>query len=257
MPAHLFGLKPSAFVLWRPHNTQVTPKLVIGQFQPGNPPSLANRKEFELEQIPGHPDLWGIAATTCGLTDGQVYHYWFEVTDSSPFHTPPQRIECTDPTAFSVDWRLYSKRLPEPPYKNQDDRDPPAVVKFRNGSLVPCDPGGETAPPAPAIAAGKAASNNRLVIYELPTSWSRSGDVIETDVGTFRDLMALIDREAEGANFADMPALQPGRSHLGDLGVNALELLPITDTSVLRQWGYAPSNYFAPLASGNFERRLA
>ena len=246
MAAHLFGLKRSAFVLWRPHNTQVTPKLVIGQFQPGNPPSFANRKEFKLEQMPGHTDLWGIAATACGLTDGQVYHYWFEVTDSSPFHQPPQPIQCTDPTAFSVDWRLLSKSLPEPPYKNLEDRDPAAVVKFQNASLVPCDPGGETASPAPAITAGKAAPNNRLVIYELPTSWSRSSSVTEVDVGTFRDVMALIDRDAEGANFADIPALQAGRSHLGDLGVNALELLPITDTIVLRQWGYAPSNYFAP-----------
>jgi 1,4-alpha-glucan branching enzyme len=47
-------------------------------------------------------------------------------------------------------------------------------------------------------------------------------------------------------NFADVSALQPGRSHLQELGVNALQLLPIADSWVDREWGYAPSNYFAP-----------
>lgn len=37
-----------------------------------------------------------------------------------------------------------------------------------------------------------------------------------------------------------------GRSHLGELGVNALELLPLADSFVDREWGYATSNYFAP-----------
>jgi pullulanase len=35
-------------------------------------------------------------------------------------------------------------------------------------------------------------------------------------------------------------------SHLLELGINALELLPVTDSFVDREWGYAPSNYFAP-----------
>jgi pullulanase len=58
--------------------------------------------------------------------------------------------------------------------------------------------------------------------------------------------MALIDESADAVNFAGTPALQEGRSHLTELGVNALELLPLADSFVNREWGYATSNYFAP-----------
>ena len=243
--AHLFGLKKSAFVLWSPHRINPAPTLVIGQFQTGNPPRLASRQEFPLTQQEAHPDLWSIDAAKCGLSDGQVYHYWFEVSDSSPTRDG-SRISCTDPTAFTVDWRLLAPQLPAPHIV--DDQDPAAVVKFQNGHLVPCDPGGETFESARAIAAGRAAPNNRMVIYELPTSWARTNiqHDPEVGVGTFRDVMALVDENAEGANFAGIPALQKGRSHLGELGVNALELLPLADSFVNREWGYATSNYFAP-----------
>ena len=86
------------------------------------------------------------------------------------------------------------------------------------------------------------------MIYELPTSWSRinvQGDP-EIGVGTFRDVIALVDHSTEAANFAGVPALAKGRSHLADLGINALELLPPADSFVNREWGYATSNYFAP-----------
>jgi pullulanase len=245
MAAHLFGLKGNAFVLWRPHNTQIKPKLVIGEFQAGNPPTLGNRRELELEQMPGYDDLWGIDAAACGLTEGRVYHYWFEVTDSSPFRDE-RRILCTDPTAFSVDWRLVADRLP-PPYDG-DDRDPAAVVKFANGLLVASDAAGETFTPAPMIAQDKAAPNNHMVIYELPTTWAKTnvhGDP-QIGVGTFRDVIALIDREADPVNFAGTAALDAGRSHIEELGANALELLPAADSFVEREWGYATSNYFAP-----------
>jgi 1,4-alpha-glucan branching enzyme len=245
MAAHIFELKRTAFVLWRPHNTQITPRLVIGQFQAGNPPTLANRQRFNLERTPEHTDLWSISAATCGLKDREVYHYWFEVTDSSPFRDG-RRILCTDPTAFTVDWRLLADRLPGP--YDVNDQDPAAVVKFENGQLIPCDAAGETFAPAPAIAPGKALPNNRIVIYELPTSWTRvnvHGDP-EIGVGTFRDVLALVATDAEAVNFADLPALRPGRSHLLELGINAVELLPLADSFVEREWGYATSNYFAP-----------
>ena len=40
MAAHIFDLKRNAFVLWRPHNSDPVPKLIIGEFKPGNPPIL-------------------------------------------------------------------------------------------------------------------------------------------------------------------------------------------------------------------------
>jgi len=241
--AHLFELKKTAFVLWYPHySNPEPPALVIGQFQAGNPPSLINRQSFPLTQ---QADLWSIAAAQCGLVDGQVYHYWFEVSDSSPTRDS-SRISCTDPLAYTVDWRLLAPLLPAPHIV--DDQDPAAVVKFQGGRLVPCDAAGETFDPAQAIEAGRAAPNNRMVIYELPTSWARTNihDDPEIGVGTFRDVIALVDEDAEAANFAGTLALQRGRSHLGELGVNALELLPLADSFVNREWGYATSNYFAP-----------
>jgi len=240
---HLFELKKTAFVLWLPYNVNPEPPtLVIGQFQAGNPPSLANRQVFPLTQ---QANLWSIEAAQCGLTDGQVYHYWFEVSDSSPTRDG-SRIACTDPTAFTVDWRLQAPLRPTLPIS--DDQDPAAVIKYQNGQLVPCDPGGETVEPALAIAQAKAAPNNRIVIYELPTSWARTNiqHDPEIGVGSFRDVMALVNETADAANFAGIPALQQGQSHLLALGVNALELLPLADSFVDREWGYATSNYFAP-----------
>ena len=231
----LFDLKRTAFVLWRPRHTLVPPVLVIGQFEPGNPPGLRGAQRIALRQPPGIPDLWTVDAASCGLTDGETYHYWFEVTDSSPAGAGA-RVCCTDPIAFTVDWRVTR------------DGAPAAVVAFEDGALRLCDPDGTPGRPAVAIAADAAAPNNRLVIYELPTSWARiniHGDP-QVGVGTFRDVLALVDPDAEGMNFAASTALRAGRSHLGELGVNALELLPAADSFVEREWGYATSHYFAP-----------
>lgn len=241
----LFRLKQTKFLLWRPRNTDPVPNLVIGVFQPGNPPSLRSRQVHALKEAGEGLGLWGIEASECGLMDGQVCHYWFEVTDSHPSRDG-RRILCTDPTAFTVDWRLLADRLP-PPYTD-DDRDPAAVVKFAQGRLIGCDVAGEEFLPVTAMDPARSAPNNRLVLYELPTSWTRinvHGDP-QVGVGTFRDVAALIDQGSGPANFAGVAALDTSRSHLGALGINALELLPPADSFVDREWGYATSNYFAP-----------
>ncbi|MDP9984843.1 1,4-alpha-glucan branching enzyme [Pseudarthrobacter oxydans] len=245
MVPDLFKLKRTKFLLWRPLNTNPAPRLVVGVFQPGNPPSLRSQRVHDLKEIPGCAGLWGIDAADCGLIDGQVCHYWFEVTDSHPARDG-QRILCTDPTSFTVDWRLLAERLPHP--YTGDDRDPASVVKFAGGLLVGCDAAGEELAPVALMDPADSAANNRLVIYELPTSWSRTnlhGDP-QVGVGTFRDVTALIDQWSVPANFAGITALDEGRSHLALLGVNALELLPPADSFVEREWGYATSNYFAP-----------
>lgn len=245
MHPHIFELRKKAFVLWRPRVTDFAPRLVIGHFRPGNPPVLGGRQSFELTTVHGQTDLWSITADACGLREGEVYHYWFELNDSSPFGDG-RRILCTDPLAYTVDWRLKSEALPAP--YGEDDQDPATVVRFENGQLVACDPAGEQFVPARPLTTAQGQPNNRIVIYELPTSWTSTnvqGDP-QIGVGTFRDVLALVRIEAQTANFGDLPALQPGRSHLQELGVNALELLPVTDSFVDREWGYAPSNYFAP-----------
>jgi len=55
-----------------------------------------------------------------------------------------------------------------------------------------------------------------------------------------------VDATAGGANFSDLAVLQPGQSHLQNLGVNALQLLPPADSAYRREWGYGTSNFFAP-----------
>ncbi len=234
------------FVLWRPAHIAPPPRLVIGRFQSGNPPALADRHDFDLALLPDFPDLWAVAASQCGLMDGQVYHYWFEVGDSRPGRVAGQRILVTDPAAPTVDWRLPSPPLP-PPY-TEDDRHPAGVVLYKGGRLVPCDPGGELPDYTGDTPLASRPANNRLVIYELPTAWARGRRAtgVEIDVGTFRDARSLVEKEAAPANFAGVEALASGRAHLQELGVNALELLPPADCASNREWGYNTANYFAP-----------
>jgi pullulanase len=244
---YLLRRKRTHFVLLRPRNTQPTPRIVIGVFQPGNPPSLSSQQIFDLANSPATSDLWEIKATDCNLLDGQVYHYWFELRDS---RRPGQTsvIQCTDPAAEIVDWRLRSPMpQPSPPYTD-DDRFPAGVVKFSNGRLTACDPGGEMANLDSDEPSTNLPPNNRLVLYELPTRWSRTGveTAIEIGTGTFRDVIALLREEESGADFAGLAALAQGRAHLKELGINGLELLPIADSFADRSWGYATSNYFAP-----------
>ena len=47
-------------------HTAIAPKLVIGEFQPGNPPSLANRREFNLALLPGTPTCGGSTPPPAG-----------------------------------------------------------------------------------------------------------------------------------------------------------------------------------------------
>ena len=245
MPADLLERKRTHFVLWRPGRTEAPPMLVIGRYKSGNPPRLRRVRTFDLAPSAERPDVWEIAAVDCRLRDGRVYHYWFEVDDSSPYRDPPQRIRCTDPTAWTVDWRLRAP--PQAAPYGDDDRDPAAVVLYEDGELRPCDPAGETPDWSADVTPDRLPPNNRLVIYELPTSWSRLGVAgeAEVDVGSFRDVTALIDPDRDGANFAGTHSLARGRAHLLELGVNALELLPPADSWVSREWGYATSNYFA------------
>jgi pullulanase len=65
-------------------------------------------------------------------------------------------------------------------------------------------------------------------------------------VGTFRDVIALIDANTEGENFDDLDVTRLGRSYLTELGVTAIELLPPADSTYNRQWGYGTTNYLAP-----------
>jgi 1,4-alpha-glucan branching enzyme len=192
----------------------------------------------------GFTDLWELPAAECGLVDGAIYYYWFEVSVSQRGGDGYYRQWITDPAAMMVDWRVLAPRTAA----SDSIQYPASVIKFSNGTLVvpdvPTNEGGETGD----VDLEALAPNNRLVIYELPTTWTRSSEVGGRlmGVGTFRDVTALIDADVEGANFDDLDITRVGSAYLRDLGVNAIELLPPADSLYNRQWGYGTTNYFAP-----------
>jgi len=71
--------------------------------------------------------------------------------------------------------------------------------------------------------------NNRIVIYEMPMRWMASADdVRQIGLGTFE--RAIFERLDE----------------LADLGVNAIELLPVQDSPDTLNWGYGTRFFFVP-----------
>jgi 1,4-alpha-glucan branching enzyme len=232
--ADLLARRETAFVLWHVAASP-PPLLIIGWLQPGTPLSIIGERQLPLRAVAGFDDLWELPAAECQLNDGWVYYYWFEVTANHPDRADV-RVRITDPLATVVDWRVPGEQ-------------PPAAVKFAGGRLIAADLGGETASFVGEPMPDSLPANNRLVIYELPTAWTRPGSAggREVGVGSFRDVIALIDADSGGATFEDLEVTQPGRSYLAqELGVNALELLPAADSVYNREWGYGTTNYFAP-----------
>jgi pullulanase len=242
MNADILQRRSTAFVLWRVTNSNPPPQLIIGQLQPGTPPTLTGMASFPLGNSAVLPDLWSIDAANCGLTDGIVYHYWFEVTDANPYRNG-QRIRISDPFAYTIDWQLQAER-PDDPHYDDDDAYPASVIKFKAGILTPCDVDGTELSAQPVVPLDQLSANNQLVIYELPTAWARTGG--QVGVGSFADVTALVDTNSTGANFTDLSIVQKGRSYLTELGVTALELLPPADSFYKREWGYDTSNFVAP-----------
>ena len=243
MPFDLISRKSTHFVLWSPRTVLNAPVLIIGQFQQGNPPSLALAKRFTMTPAAGVTGLWEIAATSCGLVDGSVYHYWFAVQSTNP-NRPGGDISCTDPTAWAVDWRLLPPPL-APPFIDED-RQPAAVVLFREGLLQPSDPGGEQLNLSDDPLANTLPPNNQLVIYELPTAWARTATgSVGIGTGSFQDVRALIEPGATGKNLSDLAVTAAETTYLTDLGINALELLPPADSFFKREWGYDTAHYLA------------
>lgn len=246
MRPDLLERQQTHFVLWRPAKTTPAPQLVIGSYQPDGAPAPGSEQVFDLQPVTGHPDLWERPVAACNLTEGKVYYYFFEVTNSRPGQPGDLRLRCTDPAAWTIDWRLQSPSLEDP--TDSRGQDPAAVVLYAGGQLRPCDPRGPALTFEEPPVLDRLSANNRLVIYELATRWGKldqQGQEVE-GIGTFRDVLSLVDpAAAPTAAFAAVAALAPGKSLLQDLGVNALELLPPADSRDNLGWGYATSNYFA------------
>jgi 1,4-alpha-glucan branching enzyme len=72
-------------------------------------------------------------------------------------------------------------------------------------------------------------NNNQMVIYEMPVHWMDVSDKVRrADLGTFEKIV--------------FEHLQ----NLRDLGINALELLPIQDSKDTLTWGYGTRFFYAP-----------
>ena len=97
--ADILNRRATRFVLWSPRPQSAPPLLVIARLVPGNPPTLTDISKFPLAPAPGAAGLFEIDAAACGLQDGAVYHYWFEVDDSRSAQNAPARIAVTDPFA--------------------------------------------------------------------------------------------------------------------------------------------------------------
>ncbi len=258
--AAMISRKQTHFVLWRPAANLTPPALVIGKFSAGPPPRLDSPQTIPMVASPLNGtlpsvDLWEVDASACNLIDGEIYHYWFEVVSTNPYRGGNTTLRITDPAAYTLDWRLMSDPvagLPSDPRDDHSARAPAAVIRWSQGKLVPTDAAAIplTFGDSPDQPMALLPPNNRLVIYELPTAWTRAGSAVNTTkvgVGTFQDVLALVRKSAAPANFSGITALAVDNAHLQNLGVNALELLPPADSYVDRsKWGYATSNYFAP-----------
>jgi 1,4-alpha-glucan branching enzyme len=246
LPADLLNRKKTHFVLWRPGRTDINPTLYIGYFQSTESPSFTNFREIPLKRSPQFPDLWEISAAECDLKERQVYFYWFKVGNTEPYDSASakQVLYCTDPIAWTID-RRFPAPVPSEP-GGIASFDPASVVLYQNGQLIPCDADGQTVDSQGDSSLEKLPPNNKLVIYELPTRWTRirSTGAIAQGNGTFRDVLSLLVPDKSAPNFPTVAALN-NRSHLIELGVTALELLPPADSVDNLNWGYGTSNYFA------------
>jgi 1,4-alpha-glucan branching enzyme len=247
MSIDLLSRKQTHFVLWRPGYLEPALAIGIASHQATNP-TIEQLRLIPLQPDPAFPDLWQVAAEDCGLTDGQVYHYWFKLRRSNP-DGDERLIYCTDPTAYTVDRRFLAGEV-EPGAAASFA--PAGVILYQQGQLIPCDPGGQVVTWDGDAALDSLPTNNRLVIYELPTRWTKGTpeNGITIGTGTFQDVMALLEPAATAPNFPKTEELQPGHAHLLELGVNALELLPPADSGDKFnndpfKWGYGTANYFA------------
>jgi len=242
----LLKRKETHFILWRPGATDVPPTLFIGK----STESISQFREIPLAPSSSFPELWEVDVANCNLEENKVYFFWFKVRNTDPYDSASfnQVLYCTDPIAYTID---RGTRAPVPQNVTAGktgitDSDPASVILHQGGKLIPCDPDGRVVDWTNDLSPSVLPSNNSLVIYELPTRWTRvtSRNTIEIGNGTFQDALALLIPELSSITFPTVAALN-NRAHLLELGINALELLPPADSNQVDNWGYGTSNFFA------------
>lgn len=251
----IFELRKQYFVLWTASEPEAPPILELGvRNGPDDSSTFSILLKRQLE--PHHSryadnHLWKISMDNLDINSsdiptntGKVYHYWFRVRQRKE-GTSLREVLVTDPFATAVDYRL--RRQIDGSFRPPIDQNnvpgdakfdqPASVIKIirttsDSGSAVlglqPCDPNGtdiiSVHIPDQRI---DAALNKELVIYELPVSWAATtanfqGGKDRPDRGTFKDVLDLFGPSG----------------NLSRLGINALELLPLTDSKYTGEWGY-------------------
>jgi pullulanase len=257
MPFNLTTRRQTSFVLWIPTDEPSippTPRLVLGKWsvQQNQFEELVNEPLVPAQGVSG---LWelscaSVASKLLSSSNQKAgpYIYWFQVQDTSPADLG--FIHVTDPLAYALDYRSV-----------KDPGNQPAAViwvDLESKELFPCDAGAEKhargPPESPPVS--NMPRNDHLTIYEVPTSFtrgsSRGEQAVETDIGTFGDVITLLETPADPKSAA-APQIH-NKTYLQALGINALELTPPADakppkadgTGSRQQWGYATANYHAP-----------
>ena len=258
--------RQTSFVLWIPSDRPANvhpPLLILGKYDDSQPNDL-KFKELVNEALSPATDVTGLWEISCedvnkelrGQGRGQsgVFIYWFKVQDTSPNANGLMHV--TDPLAYALDYRVVHQPGDQPASVTWIDVD--------KNRLLPCDHQGIGPVPDSPAPPDALPRNEQLVIYEIPTSFSRGstgndspdGDKSkETDIGTFRDVASLFKDPTDGTSPA--AGKVGGVPYLTALGINALELTPPADakppqrsppdhTGSRQEWGYATAHYFAP-----------
>jgi hypothetical protein len=182
---------------------------VLMRFSP-----LPRRGDFQ-------PDTWPVQVLKMA---GGVAGEWWQV-DLSAVGIPDGVYEYD----FRIDRVGQAPLVAPDPYAEEITRfgGYRGVLRMRNGHRyrLPFDWQGELP------AGGRLPDNNELVVYELPMRWvDSSSDAVERQVGLGTFDKAIFERLA----------------YLQRLGINAIELLPVQDSTDTLNWGYGTRFFFAP-----------
>jgi 1,4-alpha-glucan branching enzyme len=112
------------------------------------------------------------------------------------------------------------KTITDPYATDVDPATQNSILKIKHGAKIVDEyVWRHDAPPLP--------ENNAIVIYEMHVGDFSGGESDEFTRGKYTDVVAKLD-------------------YLSDLGVNALELMPLKESPGDFNWGYSPIHYFSP-----------
>src|SRR5690606_33621082 len=131
-------------------------------------------------------------------------------------------------TADDEGWWTLEKRLPPGEHRYQ----------YRVDDVVICDPYAlEVADPRDGVDAPTAVGRPGAAAY----AWRHDGWSRPAFADLALDELQVGDFTAEGTLAAAAQRLD----YLRDLGINAIQLMPLTETALHQGWGYQPTYYFA------------